>query len=242
MSCRDIQRRLTAYLDGELEGDRGSVVRGHLRECEGCRRVAGDEAALRDGLRTLEPLDPPPSLWAAVQAQLAVAEVADARRPAWRRAALRWAPAAPRFAVGTLLAVAAVSVLWWRSQRIARQDEPQPRPVAAVTPSPAALPTEPPRTATLASDDVTADLAAEAARMTSTYAQAADELLALATDARGQWSDDRKAGFDIHVTSLRGAIDQAKEGRLRQRAWRELIRYLQGAVVRDDVALAGVAR
>jgi hypothetical protein len=34
-------------------------------------------------------------------------------------------------------------------------------------------------------------------------------------------------------------IDRSPAGRDQQRAWRELIKYLQGAVVRDDVALAG---
>ncbi len=247
MNCSEIQSRLTAYLDGELEGERGSVVRGHLRECQACRRVAGDEAALRDGLRTLEPLDPPPSLWAGVRAQLAAAEVADARRPAWRRAVARWAPAAPRFAAGGLVAAAAVAMLWWRSHRTA---EPLPVPPSrgiAVAPSPTPTPTPrpdqaPQRGPTLPSDDVTADLAAESARITSTYAQTAEELLALARDARGRWSDARQTAFDTQVTMLRSGVDAAKEGRPRQRAWRELIRFLQGAVVRDDVALAGGAR
>src|SRR5678815_4584208 len=86
MSCESIREKLTAYLDGELEGERGSAVRGHLRGCEACRQIAADEAALRDGLRALPPLDPPPSLWAGVQARLAAAEAAEARRPRWRRA------------------------------------------------------------------------------------------------------------------------------------------------------------
>ncbi|MDQ3369844.1 MAG: zf-HC2 domain-containing protein, partial [Myxococcota bacterium] len=78
MKCDDVRPRLTAYLDGELEGDRGTVVRGHLRSCEACRQVASDEAALRDGLRALPTLDPPPAMWATIQAQLAASEVAEA--------------------------------------------------------------------------------------------------------------------------------------------------------------------
>src|SRR5438067_6919520 len=78
MTCNDMRAKLTAYLDGELEDDRGSAVRGHLRGCQACRDAARDEAALRDGLRALPPVDPPASLWAGVQARLARAEVADA--------------------------------------------------------------------------------------------------------------------------------------------------------------------
>jgi anti-sigma factor RsiW len=66
MKCSDARSQLTAYLDGELEGDRGSAVRGHLRGCGACRSAAAEEAALRDELRALPPLDPPASLWAGV--------------------------------------------------------------------------------------------------------------------------------------------------------------------------------
>lgn len=241
MSCDDIRVKLTAYLDGELEGDRGTVIRGHLRECAACRQVATDEAALRDGLRQLPPVDPPPSLWAGVQAQLAAAEVAEARRPAWRRAVARWAPMAPRFAMGGLVAAAAITLLWWRTH-----------------PSDDAIGTAPPRTPDVivstfkasgsdasvtpsAPADVTADLAGEAARVTETYADAAEELLALADEARPQWPADRKDAFDHKVAELRDAVATAADGRPKQRAWRGLIRYLQGAVVRDEIALAGAA-
>ena len=47
-------------------------MRGHLRTCDECRRVAGDEAALRDGLRALPTVDPPNRMWSGIQARLAV--------------------------------------------------------------------------------------------------------------------------------------------------------------------------
>ncbi|MDB4962865.1 MAG: superfamily protein [Myxococcales bacterium] len=242
MSCEDVRPRLTGYLDGELDADRGSVVRGHLRECAACRQVATDEAALRDGLRQLPHVDPPPSLWAGVQARLAEAEVADARRPAWRRALTRWLPSAPRFAAGTLVAATAVGVLWWRSQRGPDGDvATQPEPTAIAT-----APTTPRMSQThvvVASDrgepDVTADLAGEAGRVTASYGDAAEELLALAGEVRGQWTEEQRTAFDARVAELRGTIASAADGHPRQRAWRDLIRYLQNAVVRDEIAFAG---
>lgn len=246
MTCDDLRVRLTAYLDGELEGDRASVVRGHLRECEACRQVASDEAVLRDELRLLPPVDPPASLWAGVQARLAEAEVADARRPAWRRALARWAPAAPRFVAGGLLAAAAVAIVWWRPQLGSEPEAPRterPQGGSAVTRI------EGPTQVEIASSrgdpaeaDVTAELAGEAERITATYGDAAEELLALAAEARGQWSAAQRDAFDARVAELRGDIDRAATGRPQQRAWRELIRYLQRAVVRDEIALAGGAR
>src|SRR5439155_27132291 len=124
-TCKTIQPRLTAYLDGELADDHGSVVRGHLRECSACRQIARDEASLRDSLRTLAPIDPPASLWAGVQAKLAAAEVADAHAPRWRRLFARWTPSLPRLATGGLVAAAAVAVVYWHTWRTHRIDAPE---------------------------------------------------------------------------------------------------------------------
>ncbi len=250
MACDRIRAQLTPYLDGELDGDRGTLVRGHLRGCEACRQVAAEEAALRDGLRALPSVDPPSSMWAAVQARLATAEVAESKRPAWRRALSRWRtvlPSAPRLVGGGLVVAAAITLIWWKAQP-AEESQPMvlidakppkfgadgpkrmtpriaPAPVPAPMPAPAA-------------DDVTADLASEPARITATYETAVDELLGLANEARAAWSDDRKAAFDDKVKTLRTAIANAAEGRPRQRAARTLIRYLEGAAIRDDIALA----
>src|SRR5580698_9211470 len=115
VTCEDVRTKLTAYLDGELEGDRGSAIRGHLRGCDACRGMAADEAALRDELRALPPLDPPHTLWSGIQRRLAAEEVADSDRPAWRRAvarfAARWKPLAPQLALGSAALAAAVVVL-----------------------------------------------------------------------------------------------------------------------------------
>lgn len=239
-TCNSIQPRLTAYLDGELADDHGSVVRGHLRECAACRQIARDEASLRDSLRTLAPIDPPASLWAGVQAQLAAAEVADAHKPRWRRLFARWTPNLPRLATGGLLATAAVALLYWHTHRaegpvvddvaIAREVPAQAEPVKRLVPRQ--------EVSVPAADDVTADLIAEPARTTATYGQAIEELMKLATEARAAWGDERAGAFDARVAVLHGAIDRAAQGHAQQRAQRELIRYLQGAVIRDDVVLA----
>jgi len=238
-TCPKILPRLTAYLDGELAGDDGSVVRGHLRECASCRGVAREEAALRDGLRDLAPVDPPASLWAGVQAQLAAAEVADAHAPWWRRAARRWTPVMPslrQLAAGGLLAGAAVVALSLR----ARHADETPVQVATVP----AVVAPPQKLSVPAADDVTAELIAEPARTTASYDQVIEELMNLAREARPTWSDDRKAAFDTRITELRASLAQADRPgdasarRHQQRIQRTWIRFLQTAVVRDDVMLA----
>ncbi len=232
MTCEDIRRQLTPYLDGELDATRGSAVRGHLRGCEACRAIAGDEAALRDGLRSLPPVDPPPSLWAGVQRKLAAAEIADADRPAWRRAFARWLrllPSASRIGLATVALAAAVTVLVWRAHS-------SHEPTVAVAP-PAAGVKLPPAPQVDAEHDVTADLAAEPARQTQVYADTARELLAAAGDARTRWTDDRKHTFDTKIVELQKKIDAASGERPRQTAYRELIHYLRKAASLDEVAL-----
>jgi negative regulator of sigma E activity len=257
-TCDKTRPRLTAYLDGELADDHGSVVRGHLRECAACRQVARDEAALRDGLRVLPPVDPPSSLWAGVQARLAAEEVADARTPNWRRTAARWArwararwtPTMPQLAIASAVAATALAVATWRGHRV---DEPAgpaialPRPPARDSQVPPALRSAPAAPAPVAAqdrvlvpsaEDVTADLAAEPARTTESYDRAVGELMNLAEAARTRWSDASRVAFDARVAGLRSAIAHAGPPRSVQRAQRSLIRYLQSAIVRDEMLLA----
>jgi hypothetical protein len=236
VTCENIREQLTAYLEGELEGDRGTAVRGHLRTCEACRQVATDESALRDGLRSLPPLDPPPSLWAGVQAQLAAAEVRESQRPAWRRALSRWAPLAPRFGMVLGACAAATVLIVWHAHRHEEAPAPtlaQQTHVAPVPPAPA----PPPPAVVAPAGDVSADLAAEPARISGDAAQAATALLATARGEIAAWPADRKQAFEARVSELQAAADAAADGRPKKRAYRDLIRYLQAAAIGEEVAL-----
>lgn len=236
MKCESVRQQLTAYLDGELEGDRGSAVRGHLRGCDACRDVATNESALRDGLRALPPVDPPASLWAGVQARLAAAEVADSEKPAWKRALARWAPKAPQFAFGSVVIATAVIFLVVRAQR---EDE-APKTAETINVAPVVIKPdhkEPPR-APEPPNDVTAQVAAEPAQLTEGYAQAVKELREMATEERGKWSDAKQADLDTQLAAFDKALGSAKTERARQKTYRAQIRFLQRALIVDEVALA----
>jgi len=242
MTCDKTREQLTAYLDGDLEGDRGTAVRGHLRTCDACRAMAADEAALRDGLRSLPPVDPPASLWANVQARLAQEEVAESKRPAWRRVVSQWMPSPQRFALGMALAAAAVVVLVSRHRHESPTPSSNPNPNITVTRDQLATtaPHETPApVAPLApaEADVTAQIAAAPAKQSDDYAKATTELLAAARTESASWTDDQKQAFDAKVGELQAAIDGSAEGRARHKAYRAMIRYLQGAAIRDEVAL-----
>jgi len=199
---------------------------------------------LRDELRALPTLDPPSGMWAQIQTQLAAAEVAESKRPAWKRLVAKWTPMFPRFAVGGVLAVATVGIVWWRL-REPEQPKVADLPTKVVNvPSPTLSPsvqqttTSPCNLDAPAGTDVTKDLADAPARMTACHAQTASELTALASDMRGTWSDEQRGEFDAQVKALRAAVDSAEEGPPRQRAYRALNRYLQHTVTNDRVALA----
>jgi hypothetical protein len=253
--CESVQDKLTAYLDGELEGDRGTVVRGHLRTCATCRDLAEREATLRDGLRDLPTVDPPSTLWAGVQARLAAAEVAEAERPAWRRflaqlSPSRWMPS-PTVVAGALVVAAAITVVLWRSQRDAtdhqltairtivapekndnrtekapKQDGPQTIALGCVMP-------EPP-----ASGDVTDDLALDASRLSATYCKAAEDVLRDSATLRSQWQPEESKAFEKRIGELLAQANRADEGQPRQRAMRLLLNYIRKTVANTNVALA----
>lgn len=243
MNCQDVRPQLTGYLDGELEDGRGSAVRGHLRGCEACRSAAHDEAALRDGLRALPQHEAPSELWAGVQRQLAAAEVADAARPRWRHVLSRFAQAwfSPRFAVASAALAVVVCVWAWRFTH-AHPGTEVPRLAAADVARPAAeAPTAPGPTRDGNGDgdgDVAAEIAALPQHTTDAYAEASEELVHLANDARGRWSLARQQQFDAEVVGLQRRVADASAGRPRQQAYRTLIRYLQRVATRDEVAFA----
>jgi hypothetical protein len=248
MQCERIRTQLTAYLEGELDGDAGTVVRGHLRTCEACRGIASDEAVLRDGLRALPPVDAPAALWAAVQARLADEEVAEAKRPAWKRAFARWgrsmAPA--RFAIaGALVAAATIGVVYWKTRP---SEEPAPivhdltdnPPMKIVPDGPKKVKsTHHACTDVPEVDDVTADLANDAARSTTAYDCAIEELLTDTATIRSNWDETQRSAFDERVKTMRSAIATAAEGKPRKHASKALVGYIQRATIREEILLAG---
>ncbi|HEY4177613.1 MAG TPA: zf-HC2 domain-containing protein [Kofleriaceae bacterium] len=238
MNCTDARAKLTAYLDGELADERGSAVRGHLRECADCRRVSEDEAVLRDGLRRMPTMDPPASLWANVQRELAKAEVEDAHRPAWRRFVSSLIPQwrARDWALGVTALAAVTTFVVFRASR--HSADVTNTPVIATT---APIASEPVTPVAMSNSDVTNDLKHEQSDRSASYAQTADELMHVATDARATWAPAQQQEFDHNVADLRAAITKAGEGRPQQAAYRSLIRYLQRSAIRDDVAFAGAA-
>lgn len=110
MRCRDVQDLASVYIDGELDDARASALRGHLRECGPCLALVRGLIAVRDTAADLDTLDPPASLWSAVQRGLAEAEIVDAHRP---RMWLYWQALRPRLLPAAVIAAATVTMAVW---------------------------------------------------------------------------------------------------------------------------------
>ena len=94
LTCRDVETRLTPFVDGELESDAAVSVATHLEHCPPCHRMAEDERAGRLCLQERGPRLMPLA-------------------PASLRASVRRAIPAPRrrFRLGLVLASAAATVV-----------------------------------------------------------------------------------------------------------------------------------
>jgi len=87
---------LQAYSDGELVGTEATAVEAHCGECDECREVLAQLAAVQDRLQMVGPEAMPSSIWPAVAAQV--------KREQGQRLG-------PAFAMGTAAACAAGIVM-----------------------------------------------------------------------------------------------------------------------------------
>lgn len=238
MTCSELDRELTAYLAGELDELSARAARGHLRTCAACRARAEDHARIRDelaGLGGARP-EPPPAMWDAIWTRLGEAEIGDARQSRWAR---WWQRARPHLvpaglAVGACAAAAVVIHL-----RRAPSSEPTrpslavtaptvapPAPVDDVAPAPPVRPTR----------DATDELADEAARLEARYRTTVAELLPVARAEVEGWKPARARAFKVELARREGATVRAPAGRARDRAWHELISFLELAALGERVA------
>ncbi len=251
MSCTSCQAQLTAYLDGELNDGDASALRGHLRTCAACSEAAAGEAQVIDGLRQLPSMEAPPALWQAIRTQLAHEEIADAEAP-WR--ARLWRKLAPwlRPALGGVaVATAAVALLWW----VKSPGNPAPAPMATADSARASAGDlggqgEQPTSAVVASAqamvasaqaievvDVAVALADEALEIDGSYRAAVSELVEMIGETRPSWTASFARRHDDRVRELRARVDSEQPGVTRERAWQELMRYLQTSLTRAELAM-----
>src|SRR5437016_612053 len=109
-SCWSIRRLLGAYHDGELGREARARVEAHLTRCRVCTSESASLTCIRVAMRA-DGAVPPEAVWEAFWPQVRMRlQGSPAPEPRWRRV-WRDAPARPRLAFGSALAVAALAGL-----------------------------------------------------------------------------------------------------------------------------------
>lgn len=204
MRCRDVLDLSTAYIDGDLDDRRSSAVRGHLRVCADCERAIADEAALRDAAANLEPLDPPASMWSAIERRLEVAEIEDSRRS---RLWLWWQAARPHLLyAGVGVAAVLAAAIWLGGGREGAAPAGTPPEVAATEPVHEQRAEFAPDVDDSGVDDADQTQLERAMRELSKadehYLSAITELRTMAEEERATWSSDQAARYDKRVAEF----------------------------------------
>lgn len=70
IDCPDIQEDVSLWMDGDLDPSRAEAVEEHLESCAECAAFHQDLNSIREGVKGLEPLEPPEHLWTNLRFQL----------------------------------------------------------------------------------------------------------------------------------------------------------------------------
>ena len=120
MRCGDVEPRLSAYLDDELDESTRLAVAAHVESCQGCRGLLGDLARVKAAVAALPPeVAPEHDLWPSVAAALNGGKVLPFERSQRPRRIWQWA--APLAAAAMLVVVTAAVTSRLTTRVVARQ-------------------------------------------------------------------------------------------------------------------------
>jgi len=78
MNCRIVQRRIAAYIDGELSNDETSKIRGHLNLCSSCRAEFESHKRIKELISSLPQREPSPEFEQRLLGRLAAGSAMNA--------------------------------------------------------------------------------------------------------------------------------------------------------------------
>ena len=74
MRCQKVERKLSAFLDGELSEKKASRIAEHLSGCQHCQQEAASLSSAWKRLEEMGEVDPSPYFWTRLNARIAVVE------------------------------------------------------------------------------------------------------------------------------------------------------------------------
>jgi hypothetical protein len=139
------QEEVMAYLDGELQSERATVVEGHMACCKECQELAVDLRRVSQGLKDWRVEPPEAGLFLPIGVAQAGQESASRRKPWFESYLISWGVAA---AVCLVVVVGAIRLIGTNASTIFTPAAPQaiqatlerPESVARVPESPSARP------------------------------------------------------------------------------------------------------
>jgi hypothetical protein len=164
-----------------------------------------DEARLRELAADLEPVDAPPSMWQAIEARLAEAEIGDSRRPAFSLFLQRALDGVRRNSLVLGVGGAAVAVLVFLV--LPGGGESIERPRVAVAPVEAAGPPERPAAEPACSGTHEEQLLCQMHEADRRYLDAIAELGQAVAEERAFWTAADAALFDAALAELDRAAE-----------------------------------
>jgi hypothetical protein len=182
--------RLSAFAEGDLSPGEAQKIRAHATGCARCTAVLGELAAMVGATGSLERLEPPPTLWRAIEGELE--SELERQRPRW----LSWRP----FLVGALAGGAAVATL----VLVPARRSPRPEDPRAVVADVEALPAA-------AIDPLLHEAEMEFAQAAADYERSIAKLRDLLAREEARWSPGERTRTAERLERLDGTIARSRE-------------------------------
>jgi hypothetical protein len=187
--------RLSAFSDGDLSPAEAQNIRAHAAGCARCTSVLHELSAMVGAVGALERLEPPPTLWRAIEG-----EIQRRERPRW----LSFRPFLAGSLAGVLAGGAAVAaVVLTRAPRPAAVAQAELAAVAEMAPVAAATP--------VAVDPLLVEAEAEFARAAAAYERSIAKLRDLLSRAETGWSPAERTRTAERLERLDETIARSRE-------------------------------
>ena len=86
MTCKQVQKKLSAFIDNELNQERANLIHEHLKDCPKCAEELEAINSVWDFMETGEQVEPSPYFWTRLSAEITHREREDRlKQNFWRK-------------------------------------------------------------------------------------------------------------------------------------------------------------